>query len=199
MSPDSNFLLFVLGVMLVLLTPGPTNTLLMGAGVERGRNGVSTLIGAELAGYLLTISAWGLFLIPAQRHYPWIIVAVRAGASGYLAWMAIKVWRAAGTPAGMVRRTITPGSLFAATLMNPKGLLFASTIFPAHAFDNLEMYAIAMAGFSCMLVPIAVGWVSFGMALSSGRLSFINPVKLQRTIALTVGLFSMSIAWTVFR
>ncbi len=43
----------VLALLVLLLTPGPTNTLMALAGAERGWTRALRLIPAELAGYLL--------------------------------------------------------------------------------------------------------------------------------------------------
>jgi threonine/homoserine/homoserine lactone efflux protein len=42
-------------VLVLLLTPGPTNSLMLLAGAERGLTGALRLIPAEVAGYLLTV------------------------------------------------------------------------------------------------------------------------------------------------
>ncbi|EMR4172488.1 LysE family translocator, partial [Pseudomonas aeruginosa] len=57
---------FVLGTAAILLTPGPTNTLLAAAGLAQGFRRAAPLVGFELAGYLVGITAWGLFLASAQ-------------------------------------------------------------------------------------------------------------------------------------
>ena len=86
-------------------------------------------------------------------------------------------------------------TLFVATLLNPKGLLFAGTIFPAVAFAHLPAYAFSMLMFACLLVPIALAWIAFGAALGSGRLTWLNPVKMQRGASIVLGVFSLSLAW----
>ena len=44
-----------LAVLALLLTPGPTNSLMLLAGAERGLTGAARLIPTELAGYFLTV------------------------------------------------------------------------------------------------------------------------------------------------
>ncbi len=194
-----NFLVFMLSTIAILLTPGPTNTLLASAGLGQGMRKAFPLVAFELAGYLIAISAWGIFLASAQHHYPWLGISVRVASSCYLAYMAVKIWRAAHALPTSEQKTIGPKALFVATLLNPKGLLFASAIFPPHTFDDVQVYLAAMALFSCLLLPIGIVWIKFGAALGSGRLLRINPVKLQRVAALAIGVFSVSIAWTTFR
>ncbi len=198
MPTDSNFIAFALTTAIILLTPGPTNTLLAAAGLGQGMRGALPLAAFELAGYLVAISVWGFFLTSAQQQYPWLGTSVRIASSCYLAFMAVKMWRAAQALSASEQRLIGPGDLFLATLLNPKGLVFASAIFPPHAFDDIQVYLAAIALFACLLLPIGLIWIRFGAALASGRLTFMSPAKLQRAAALAIGVFSVSIAWTTF-
>jgi threonine/homoserine/homoserine lactone efflux protein len=196
MNFDFNVLAFALSVAAVLLTPGPTNTILAAAGLGQGTRAAAPLILFELLGYLVGISAWSVFLASAQHHYPWMGVAVRAASSSYLIFVAVKLWRAAHVAAPGQQRLIGPPALFVATLLNPKGMLFASVIFPAHASENMPVYLSAMLLFCGLLAPIGFIWIRFGAALSSGRL--FHPSMLQRAAALVLGMFSASIVWTAF-
>jgi hypothetical protein len=74
-------------------------------------------------------------------------------------------------------------------------LLFAGTIFPSIAFENLATYGLAMSMFACLLAPIAFAWISFGAALGSGKLTWLDPVKMQRAASIVLGMFSLSLAW----
>ena len=85
-------------------------------------------------------------------------------------------------------------TLFVATLLNPKGLLFAGTIFPAIAFTQMPAYALLDADVRVPAVPIALAWIAFGAALGSGKL-WLNPVKMQRGASIVLGVFSLSLAW----
>ncbi|MES2939245.1 MAG: LysE family transporter [Pseudomonadota bacterium] len=196
MTQDFNLTVFVLSTVVILLTPGPTNTLLAAAGLERGARGATPLMGFELAGYLLAITGWGIFLSSVQQHYPWLGTLVRLGASCYLAYIALKLWLATRSVSDAKPKAIGPKALFFATLLNPKGLLFASAIFPAHAFDTPSVYLQSIGLFSCLLLPIGFVWIKFGAALASGRL--ISPVKVQRVAAFAIAMFSVSIAWAAF-
>ena len=52
--------LFIGLVITILLTPGPTNTLLASSGIQVGVRKSLRLIPAESIGYLISISVWGL-------------------------------------------------------------------------------------------------------------------------------------------
>lgn len=199
MNLDAPFLVFLLSVALILITPGPTNTLLAVAGLGLGVRRALPLLLFEFAGYFISISAWGLLLAPLQVQYPWLATLVRIASACYLATTAVKVWRDARLLQSGQQRAITPRMLLTATLLNPKGLLFALVIFPAHAFETLHLYAISMASFSCLLAPIGALWICLGHALGHERMSFVSPRKVQRLGSVAIAMFSVFIAWAAFR
>lgn len=191
--------LFVAGIALVLAMPGPTNTLLAAVGMRQGFARSARLTGAELAGYLVSITVWGRFLGQAAQIVPWLPTAVRIASSVYIAWLAWRMWHAARAVPSAAQQVIGLRTLFTATLLNPKGILFASTIFPAAAFTSLSGYAICMAVFSMLLVPIGLGWVLFGAMLGGERLKGIDPARMQRAASIVLGAFSVTVAWSVFK
>lgn len=199
MSFDFHSFVFLFGVALILLTPGPTNTLLALAGFGLGLRRALPLLAFELAGYVISISTWGILLVPVQLQFPWIATLVKVASSCYLAYTAIKVWRDARLLQSPQQTTITPKVLFVATLLNPKGLLFALVIFPTHTFETLQSYAFAMITFSCLLVPIGTIWIGLGNVLNNQHLSFISPRKIQQLSSVALGMFSAFIAWAAFR
>jgi threonine/homoserine/homoserine lactone efflux protein len=191
--------LLAAGIVVVLITPGPTNTLLAAAGLRQGVQRSLPLIAAELAGYLVSISVWGRFLAQAAHALPWLPSLLRIAAGLYIAYLAVDMWRAAVALPDSAQSTPRTGgirTLFVATLLNPKGLLFAGTIFPALAFTQMTAYVFAMLMFACLAVPIALAWIAFGAALGSGKLRWLDPVKMQRGASIVLGVFSVSLAWT---
>jgi threonine/homoserine/homoserine lactone efflux protein len=195
MLSTSAIALLAIGIAVVLLTPGPTNTLLAAAGLRQGVRPSLPLIAAELAGYLVSISVWGRFLAQAAHALPWLPSVLRVAAGVYIAYLAVDMWRAAVALPDSAQRSIGMRTLFVATLLNPKGLLFAGTIFPVVAFAQFPAYLTAMLIFACLLVPIALVWIAFGAALGSGKLSWLNPAKIQRGASIVLGVFSLSLAW----
>ncbi len=187
-----------LGITIVLITPGPTNTLLAAAGLRQGVRQSVPLIGAELAGYVISISVWGHFLAQASHAWPWLPSLLRIAAGLYIAYLAIDMWQAAVALPTSAQPATGLRTLFVATLLNPKGLLFAGTIFPAAAFASGAGYLSAMTEFIGLLVPAALTWIAFGAALGSGRLTWVNPAKVQRGASLVLGVFSLSLAWAAF-
>ncbi|MGE6917813.1 LysE family translocator [Achromobacter kerstersii] len=191
--------LFLAGVAVILAMPGPTNTLLAAAGLRQGFMRSARLTGAELAGYLISITVWGRFLEQAAQAFAWLPAVVRVAASVYIAYLSIRMWRAAQTVPSAAQQVIGMRTLFVATLLNPKGILFASAIFPAAAFLDLSTYLIFMAMFAALLVPIGLMWVAFGASLGSQKIKWISPAQVQRGASVVLGIFSLSLAWAAFR
>jgi threonine/homoserine/homoserine lactone efflux protein len=179
--------------------PGPTNTLLAAAGLRQGFLRSARLTGAELAGYLISITVWGRFLEQAAQAFPWLPAVVRVAASVYIAYLSIRMWRAAQTVPSAAQQVIGMRTLFVATLLNPKGILFASAIFPPAAFLTVSTYLVFMAMFAALLVPIGLMWVAFGASLGSQKIKWISPAQVQRGASVVLGIFSLSLAWAAFR
>jgi threonine/homoserine/homoserine lactone efflux protein len=186
-----------LGSAIVLVMPGPTNTLLATAGLRSGIRHSAHLTGAEFAGYLVSISGWGYFLSHAASSLTWLPTLLRIASALYLAYLSVRMWLTANSFPSTAQGTIGLRVLFTATLLNPKAILFAGTIFPVAAFESLAGYVEAMAIFTSLLVPIGLAWIAFGAELGSGRLMRISPARVQRCASIILAAFSLSLAWAV--
>jgi threonine/homoserine/homoserine lactone efflux protein len=145
----------------VLLTPGPTNTLLFLAGSRDGLRRSLRLIGAEWVGYIIAIGIWCAFLALAAAVAPGAPTVARACAAVYIAYSALKLWRTA-PQAGQAGSTgIGPRNLFLVTLLNPKAFFFATVVFPPLAAGSAAILRAYMI-FSSLLIPIAALWISMG-------------------------------------
>jgi threonine/homoserine/homoserine lactone efflux protein len=156
--------LMALTIGAVLLTPGPTNTLLFLAGSRDGFRRSLRLIGAEWIGYLIAIGVWCAFLALAAAVAPGAPTIARACAAIYIAWSALKLWRTA-PQAGQASTTgIGPRNLFMVTLLNPKAFFFATVVFPPLSAGGAAMLHAYLI-FSSLLIPIAALWISMGAAV----------------------------------
>ena len=193
----SSAALMALGSVIVLIMPGPTNTLLATAGLRSGIRRSAHLTAAEFAGYLMSITGWGYFLSHAATSLTWLPTLLRIASSLFLAYLSVRMWHAADSFSSSAQGTIGVRVLFTATLLNPKAILFAGTIFPVAAFESLAAYLEAMAIFTSLLVPIGLAWIAFGAELGSGRLMRISPARVQRCASIILAAFSLSLAWVV--
>jgi threonine/homoserine/homoserine lactone efflux protein len=198
MLTTSSAALFVLGTSVVLIMPGPTNTLLAAAGLRQGMRRAAKLTAAELAGYLVSISVWGHFLAHAANSLTWLPTLVRTLCCLYIAYLALRMWRTAVAFSSAPQATVGLRTLFVATLLNPKAILFAGTIFPATAFAAWSAYLQAMAIFAALLIPIGLAWIMFGAALGGGKLKWARPERVQRCASVVLATFCVSLAWTLF-
>jgi threonine/homoserine/homoserine lactone efflux protein len=193
----SHILLMMLGGVIVLAMPGPTNTLLATAGHRWGIRRAVYLTAGEFAGYLVSISAWGYFLSHVATVLTWLPTLLRIASSLYLAYLSVGMWHTANLPPSSAQRTINLRVLFTATLLNPKAILFAGTIFPAAAFQDLATYLEAMTVFTILQVPIGLMWIVFGAELGSGRRIRVSQMHMQRCASIVLAAFSLSLAWAV--
>ena len=122
-------LLFVLAVLTILGTPGPTNTLLATSGAAAGARASLALVQAEAAGYLIAILTLGLVLGPVVAASPLLATGLRLAVGSYLLLLAVRLWRRGG--AALVEGgVVTPRQVFTTTLLNPKALVFALGVVP---------------------------------------------------------------------
>lgn len=150
-----------LAILGLLITPGPTNTLMFVAGSERGAAKALRLIPAELAGYLTTVLPLTLAGAHLLNGLPHARAAIALLAGLWVAVLAVRLWRlpdvAAGTPSVGAR------TVFFTTLLNPKALIFGLVLLPAPTG-----LALNLANFSAQVVLVACLWITGG-ALLAGR------------------------------
>lgn len=155
-------LLFMLAVLTLLGTPGPTNTLLATSGAAEGvRKSLRLLVG-ELSGYLVAIAAIRIVLGPIFAAYPLFGAALKVAVAVYLAWIAVKLWLRGARLAGSAA-TVTLSNVFLTTLLNPKALIFALSVIPA-AHPQLIWFLIA---FGLAVVAVGFCWILLGRAASA--------------------------------
>jgi len=170
--------LFIGLVATILLTPGPTNTLLASSGVQVGLRKSVKLIPAEVLGYVISISAWGMLIGKVSSTLPMLPPILKLLSACYIIFLAIKLWHTANQEVELNQPTIRARELFCATLLNPKALLFASAIFPVGAWSNFHIYLIHMMAYLALITPIALFW------------------NLQRTASLVLVSFSIPISYS---
>jgi threonine/homoserine/homoserine lactone efflux protein len=149
----------------LLLTPGPTNTLLATSGAAIGMRRSLPLLGAEVSGYLLAISVLQGIFGPAIGTLPAVEAGLRVVVALYLVYLALKLWRHGGTEIGSAG-PVTFVRVFVTTFLNPKGLIFAFTLLPqGQPFPVLLPWIAALA----LVIPIMGGfWIAAGVSLRKG-------------------------------
>jgi threonine/homoserine/homoserine lactone efflux protein len=177
---------FILAAALLLLTPGPTNTLLAAGGALMGARRALPLISAELLGYAVAIVTLEVFVAPLVESVAWVRLALRVGCAAYLAYTAWLIWKA---PHHDSERAITWRRVFFATLSNPKALVFVFVILPPRSIGVAELvqpYGLSL----CALTALAGGaWVCLGAAIHAGARGR-GGLTIRRTSSVVVALFS---------
>ena len=188
---------FFIGLVItILLTPGPTNTLLASSGIQVGIRKSLRLIPAEAFGYLISITAWGFLIGKVSVHLPLLPTILKLFSASYIIYLAIKLWRTADAEVSFNQPTIRARELFFATLLNPKALLFASAIIPTIAWTKLDYYLSHMSLFLVLIVPIAFFWTFIGSILASNKIRWLNQSTLQKTASLVLMSFSIPLSYS---
>ncbi|MEG0489095.1 MAG: LysE family translocator [Acinetobacter sp.] len=183
-------------VVTILLTPGPTNTLLASSGIQVGIRKSLNLIPAEALGYFISISVWGLIIGTVAKQFPTVPTILKLFSAGYILFLALKLWRTANRDENFNQVSIRARELFVATLLNPKALLFASAIFPTYVWQNASAYVSHMLCFLLLIVPIAFFWTFIGSILCSNQVSWLNQRNMQRTASLVLVSFSVPLSYS---
>lgn len=188
---------FFIGLVItILLTPGPTNTLLASSGIQVGLRQSLLLIPAEAVGYIIAITAWGMLIGKVSATFPLLPTFLKLMSAAYIIFLAIKLWRTANQDVVLNQPTIRPKELLCATLLNPKALLFASAIFPAAAWKSQDIYLAHMGTFVALILPIALFWISVGAMLASKKVNWLSQAKLQRTACVVLVSFAIPISYS---
>jgi threonine/homoserine/homoserine lactone efflux protein len=154
-----------LAVLALLLTPGPTNSLMLLAGAERGLTGAARLIPTELAGYFLTVLPLALAGTTVLADHQGFRSGLTLAAAVWVAVLAVRLWR-------------MPGPGFVTTALNPKALIFGLVLLPSP--DRL---AANLALFAGLVVLVAVFWAGIGAALRAGGAGQPRAICVLRRLA----------------
>jgi threonine/homoserine/homoserine lactone efflux protein len=151
----SVYIAFLLATVVVVVVPGPTNTLIVANSVRHGRRagllnvagtqiGLAATVGLVLLGLTSLIAAMGAW-------FDW----VRLAGAAYLIWLGWKLLTDSGAQENTVPRIPRGGFVvqgMTVELSNPKTLLFFGAFFPQfmdmhrnHTIQVLIMGATAMA------------------------------------------------------
>lgn len=185
----------MLAITLLLLTPGPTNTLLAIAGADAGFRRSLPLILAENLGYLVTIVPLVAFAGPFLADHPMATNMLKLCSAVWVTLLAMKLWV---TPLGQIteRGLVTVRQVFMTTVLNPKALIFGIVLLPngsfVHTLPRLGIFAIIVA-------IVAMFWLSAGAAvlrLASRRFPCLFcRVAASFLMAFAISLAGSSLGW----
>ncbi|MCB5203230.1 threonine transporter RhtB [Neorhizobium sp. T786] len=170
---------FIAGILLLLLTPGPTNTLMMLAGYARGWKSSLTLVVAELGGYLTVIIPVCLVAAPFFTAYPVALLWARGAAVVWILFLSWRLWRSAGEdkPAG---GEVDARRVYVTTVLNPKAPIIALAIMPQGAFLEILPW---LGLFSGLVLFAANSWIVGGALVARGAGSMLSPQTVKKVAA----------------
>lgn len=142
----------------ILLSPGPTNTLLLASATRIGIFRSMPLLSAELGGYLIAILTIEAVLGDALRASALAMTVLRVISAAYLLFLAVRTWtaRAAGTAA-----LVSWPQVFVTTVFNPKALLFAAILLPLPAPQQARF----LWEFAALVPLVGALWICAGHGL----------------------------------
>lgn len=180
----------VSALMLLLLAPGPTNTLLFRAGVLFGYRASWKLAFIECLAYLLQVSVWGVALLYLAAFSPWALKATQLAAACYLLYVSYKLWQRKNSTVDSGGDRFSGPYFFWLTVMNPKGLLIVSFIAPVGAFATLQGYAGFMATLALVVIPVGSAWIVLGSRFEGIQKAWLTPLKINRATSIAIGCFA---------
>ncbi|MBV4454175.1 MULTISPECIES: LysE family translocator [Pseudomonas] len=180
----------VSALALLLVVPGPTNTLLLRAGVLFGFMASWRLAFIECVAYLIQVSVWGGSLFYLSAWSPWVVRATQLAAACYLLFLSCSLWQRKNGGGNPDRDRFSGPSFFLLTVMNPKGLLIVSFIAPMDAFVTLHGYAAFMSTLALVIIPVGSTWILFGSRITGTNKTWLTPLKINRATSIAIGCFA---------
>lgn len=180
---------FTLAILLLLCTPGPTNTLIALAGYERGFWKGLPLIGAELAGYLTVILPVATLAAPFFDQWPMLSLWMKLMAGGWVFVMAIRLWSIKALAQNSPR--VTGRTVYLTTCLNPKALIIGLVIMP---HGSLVALMPRLGLFAGLVFAAACGWMIIGATLGNRREGLFSPMLISRMAS--IGMFTFAVILT---
>lgn len=175
------------------ITPGPSNVMLMLAGVQAGFvRGLYCLCGV-VAGMAMMMGSAKIGLGGVIQAYPEALMLLRYVGAAFLLWMAFKI---ATAPPVLIEQTspmtIGFGRAFAFQWLNPKSWIVSVSAASAYNMtqeSSLLVQAIWQAGlFALASAPSCAVWLAFGSMMQSALQNERQSRLFNRVMALMLAL-----------
>lgn len=181
-----------LALLFLLLTPGPTNTLIALAGAERGVMRALRLIPAEITAYVLTSVPLAIAGAEILAAFPALRSAITLVAALWVAWLAVKLWRTSSGVAGETAMQVTGLKIFTTTLLNPKAVIIGLVLLPAES--GMVLRALVFVG---LVTAAAAIWAMIGSTVLRATQTSHMPL-IRRVGAGWLSVLSISLVGAVF-
>lgn len=147
---------FLAGLVALLVTPGPTNTLLLVAGATGAPRLAPRLLGAEATAYLTAVMLLGFVFQPVVAAEPSLALGLQLVAAVYLLYAAWRMWDRPLSLAASMAAPVTPRMIAMTTLLNPKTLIITFGLMPA-GWNGEASLAFTHLALLTMTVPLIGG------------------------------------------
>lgn len=172
----------LVGFALVMsLSPGPGNFILLASGVNFGfRRSVPIILGIS-GGFLAMVLAIGLGLGPILQEHQTVYAVLKVIGGAYVLWLAIKIARSAPPAEAGTDRPDRPVSFLEAALLqlvNPKAWAVALIVTVSYTTptDYTASLLAMIAVFAVVNLPAISVWALFGVGL---RRFLHDPLKVR--------------------
>lgn len=180
---------FTFAILLLLCTPGPTNTLMALGGYARGWLRGLPLIGGELGGYLIVVVPVATLAAPFFEAYPQASVWAKLIAGAWVLYLGYRLWTSEKQAKDAAE--ISVRQVFVTTVLNPKALIIALVIMPHGGLTELAPWLALFAG---LVLLAANGWIAFGSLMRRTERFEVKPIVVRRIAAACLVLFAMILA-----
>ncbi|ASY55115.1 threonine transporter RhtB [Sinorhizobium sp. CCBAU 05631] len=180
---------FARAILLLLATPGPTNTLLWLSGAAVGMRRSLPLLLGELGCYLTVIAPVAVLAAPLLSAHPEIGLLLKLAAACWILFMAHALWTMKAHSAS--ERPIASGQVVATTLLNPKALVIALVIMPQHGLLAMLPWFLGLAA---LTLSAGALWIAAGSILARLPRRPVGPRLPRRIAAACLVAFSFGIA-----
>lgn len=185
--PDS---LFIFAILALLLTPGPTNTLLTVGAAARGLRKSLPLLLGELSGYLVVVVPLATVAAAIFDGRPALSAVLRIAAACWVLVLAVRLWLVSVRQEGEgAPKPVTVGQVFLTTTLNPKAPIIGLVIMP---HGSLMEIAPAL-GLFCLLVA-AAGTSFLVLGSLVGKAPILPTRLVYRIAAVFLVIFSLGLA-----
>ncbi|ENX25181.1 MULTISPECIES: hypothetical protein [Acinetobacter] len=179
--------LFVLGLIAVLMVPGPANALVASSAHQQEQAKTSLYLPAILLGYFYAINVWALLIHLASPIWPNFKGLVYVLSTICVGWMTLHLYKAQQLERySKTHPQIRPWQMFTTTLKNPKAALLASGILPMETWQSPTNFVLVFAAFSLSTVPVGIFWMVFGQAILTSPSEKIKAGLIYKGAALFV-------------
>jgi threonine/homoserine/homoserine lactone efflux protein len=185
-----SYLQFAFAILVLLLTPGPTNTLLAIGAAARGFRRSLPLSLAEASAYLIVVVPLAVIAAGWLAAYPMATAVLKLAAAAWIFYLAVHLW----FPQAENVQAVSFRHVFVTTLLNPKAIVIGLVIMPHGSLVEILPY---LGLFTALIAGASLSWLAFG-AFALGRSGVATPMAVRKVAAVVLAGFSVLLTSSLF-